>query len=171
MVVRRTTTSISLVVRRHFWLSRAHGQPNFRTLSYTVDCLLHSTAGDPQNVCVSLWFLEILHTFYGNSPHIRNDTTQGCGFFFFLRNFLNQIFKNLNQIFLKLKSWFKSLNQLDLNPDTLVVGTWKSTLHMVCNDLLLCCINTSEVLRCLKVVTEQKVEKKSQNVDFSKKVI
>ncbi len=32
MVVHRTTASVFLVVRRGFWLSRAHGQPKFRTL-------------------------------------------------------------------------------------------------------------------------------------------
>ena len=32
MVVGRTTISVFLVVRRLFWLSRAHGQPDFRTL-------------------------------------------------------------------------------------------------------------------------------------------
>ncbi len=36
MVVRRTTTSIFLAVRRLFWLSRAHGQPKFRTLNGTI---------------------------------------------------------------------------------------------------------------------------------------
>ena len=35
-VVRRTTTSVFLVVRRLFLLSRAHGQPNFRTLEVTT---------------------------------------------------------------------------------------------------------------------------------------
>ncbi len=32
MVVHRTITSVFLVIRRLFWLSRAHGQPKFRTL-------------------------------------------------------------------------------------------------------------------------------------------
>ncbi len=37
MVVRRTTTSVFLVVRRLFWLSRAHGQPKFRTLVISIE--------------------------------------------------------------------------------------------------------------------------------------
>ncbi len=40
MVVRRTTTSVFLVVPRLFWLSRAHGQPNFRTLPISIDACL-----------------------------------------------------------------------------------------------------------------------------------
>ncbi len=35
MVVRRTTASVFLVVLRRFWLYRAHGQPEFRTLVMT----------------------------------------------------------------------------------------------------------------------------------------
>ncbi len=70
MVVRWTTTSVFLVVRQLFWLSRAHGQPKFRTLSVWISngiahcCWVKHLASSPKNKCFDILFLPcfaILH--------------------------------------------------------------------------------------------------------------
>ena len=56
-VVRRTTTSIFLVVRRLYWLSRAHGQPKFRTLLCLNIVYIPRKTRQPTNLRASRWSL------------------------------------------------------------------------------------------------------------------